>query len=123
MESPEEHPETLSAEQASEDLDQDRGPGEDDRDGNPADTSETEMTGSAEPGTTATPERHAGGERVMDSHERDPGGPNPEATEGQEGQGGHFDRQGGGDSLAAEDLEPVPTPTEIDEELEDRGDV
>ena len=59
----------------------------------------------------------------MDSHERDPGGPNPEATEGQEGQGGHFDRQGGGDSLAAEDLEPVPTPTEIDEELEDRGDV
>ena len=56
MESPEEHPQNLSAEQASDELDEERGPGEGDRDSNPADTSETEMTGSAEPGTTATPE-------------------------------------------------------------------
>jgi hypothetical protein len=49
MESPEQNPETLSAEQASDELDQDR-------DRNLHDTSETEMTGSAEPGTTATPE-------------------------------------------------------------------
>ena len=55
MESPEEHPETLSSEQASEELDKERGPGEGDRDSNPSDTSETEMSGSAEPGTTATP--------------------------------------------------------------------
>jgi hypothetical protein len=56
MESPEEHPETLSSEHASEELDKERGPGEGGPDSNPADTSETEMTGSAEPGTTATPE-------------------------------------------------------------------
>jgi hypothetical protein len=47
MESPEHHPEGLNAEQASEDLDDETGP---------ADTDETEMTGSAEPGTIATPE-------------------------------------------------------------------
>jgi hypothetical protein len=56
MESPEEHPQNLSAEQASDELDEERAPGEGDRESNPADTSETEMTGSAEPGTTATPE-------------------------------------------------------------------
>jgi hypothetical protein len=47
MESPEHSPEQLTAEQAAEELDDERGP---------ADTDETEMTGSAEPGTTATPE-------------------------------------------------------------------
>ena len=74
MESPEQSPETLSGEQASEELDEDRGPferateqtdeGSSDFGGesvegdidNLSDTSETEMTGSAEPGTTATPE-------------------------------------------------------------------
>jgi hypothetical protein len=47
MESSEHAPEELSAEQASEELDEETGPG---------DTDETEMTGSAEPGTIATPE-------------------------------------------------------------------
>jgi hypothetical protein len=56
MKQPEQSPETLSAERASEELDHDRGPSEGDTDSNPSDTSETEMTGSAEPGTTATPE-------------------------------------------------------------------
>jgi hypothetical protein len=76
MESPERPPEELSAEQASEDLDPERGPLENagDPDGEPYDTDPSEMTGSAEPGTTATPE---------------------------------------GD----------PVPGDLDEELEDRGDV
>lgn len=47
MESPEHHPEELSAEQAAEELDEES---------SPFDTDETEMSGSAEPGTTATPE-------------------------------------------------------------------
>ena len=47
MESPERSPEELSVEQAAEELDDERGP---------ADTDETEMTGSAEPGTIATTE-------------------------------------------------------------------
>ena len=49
----------------------------------------------------------------MESHRPDSGDANSESAEGQEEQGGHFDREGGGQSA----------PTDIDEELEDRGDV
>jgi hypothetical protein len=43
MESPEEHPETLSAEQASEELDEERGPGEGDREGSEAVPTRTDI--------------------------------------------------------------------------------
>jgi hypothetical protein len=59
----------------------------------------------------------------MESHERDSADINRETAEGQEEQGGHFDREGGGQSSVVEDSDAVPTPTDIDEELEDRGDV
>jgi hypothetical protein len=56
----------------------------------------------------------------MDSHERDSADINRETAEKQ---GGHFDRQGGSESSVVEDSDAVPTPPDIDEELEDRGDV
>jgi hypothetical protein len=59
----------------------------------------------------------------MESHGPDPGGTNSQSAEGHEQQGGHFDREGGGQSSVVEDSDAVPTPTDIDEELEDRGDV
>jgi hypothetical protein len=59
----------------------------------------------------------------MESHGPVSGDANSESAEGQEEQGGHFDREGGGQSSVVEDSDAVPTPTDIDEELEDRGDV
>jgi hypothetical protein len=58
----------------------------------------------------------------MESHERDSADINRETAE-EQAQGGHFDREGGAESAVVEDSDAVPTPTDIDEELEDRGDV
>ncbi len=59
----------------------------------------------------------------MESPERDSADIDRETAEEQEEQGGHFDREGGVQSSVVEDSDAVPTRTDIDEELEDRGDV
>jgi hypothetical protein len=51
----------------------------------------------------------------METPERDSDDINRETAEEQEEQGGRFDRESGS--------EAVPTRTDLDEELEDRGDV
>ncbi len=58
----------------------------------------------------------------MESPERDSADIDRETAEEQE-HGGHFDRQGRAESSVVEDSDAVPTRTDIDEELEDRGDV
>jgi hypothetical protein len=58
----------------------------------------------------------------MESHGRDSAHINPETGEEQQ-QGGHFDREGGAESSVVEASDAVPTRTDLDEELEDRGDV
>ena len=81
MDYPARDPEEMTGDKAAEDPNEDDLDAGADRD--PSDTSETEMTGSADPGTVATPEG------------------TPEVSES----------------------DPVPSRTDIDEELEDRGDV
>ena len=59
----------------------------------------------------------------MEAHERDSADINRETAEEQEEQGSHFDREGGAESSVVEASDAVPTRTDLDEELEDRGDV
>ena len=59
----------------------------------------------------------------MESREPDSDELNRETAEEQEEQGGRFARESGEESSAVEGSDAVPSRTDIDEELEDLGDV
>jgi hypothetical protein len=59
----------------------------------------------------------------MEPHERDSEDINRETAEEQEEQGGRFDQESGAESSVVEGSDAVPSRTDIDEDLEDRGDV
>jgi hypothetical protein len=59
----------------------------------------------------------------MESREPDSDDINRETAEEQEEHGGRFDRESGAESSVVEGSEAVPSRTDIDEELEDRGDM